>query len=153
MKVANIIKNIILDLIIILLIAFLVFNHLNNKKPIPIFKHYLLSVLTGSMEPTIMTGDSIIIKESDKYIVNDIVTYKKGNVYVTHRIVAIKGDTVITKGDANDKEDPPIKMDDIIGKYVYRTSFITFILRYKIYLLIGMLIICLIFYLVDVIRN
>ena len=150
----KIIKKIIF--ILFLIISFIYLFVIISPK---VFKNFypfgikVATVLTGSMEPTIMTGDSIIIKESDKYIVNDIVTYKKGNAYVTHRIVAIKGDTVITKGDANDIEDPPIKMDDIIGKYVYRTSFITFILRYKVYLLIGMLIICLIFYLVDVIRN
>ena len=37
---------------------------------------------------------------------------------ITHRIVSIDGDTIITKGDYNNTEDEPITKNEIIGKEV-----------------------------------
>ena len=64
----------------------------------------------------------------NNYKANDIVTYKdSSNQYVTHRIVSINDDTVITKGDANNTEDSPIKKKDIIGKMIFKLSMLGFI--------------------------
>ena len=40
-----------------------------------------------------------------------------GNL-ITHRVKRIAEDKVITKGDANNAEDEPIKKEDIVGKVI-----------------------------------
>jgi len=82
-------------------------------------------VQSGSMEPTIMTGDVIITSPQRKYFVNQIVTFKNrdGRV-VTHRIVKNVGSdsspVFVTKGDANRTIDgDEIKNEQILGKAVF----------------------------------
>ena len=45
-------------------------------------------VLSGSMEPSIMTGDMVFVKETDpdSLKVGDVIAYKSGSAVVTHRI-------------------------------------------------------------------
>lgn len=72
-------------------------------------------VLTGSMEPTIMTGDVIVTRgvHGDDLRVGQIVKIDHGSYTVTHRIISVddKGteersdDTAITQGDANNTPD------------------------------------------------
>ena len=75
-------------------------------------------VLSGSMEPAVSVGDLLIISEWNNYQVGDIVVYQSGRIAVTHRIVSISGDEVITRGDANNAEDEPIPLERIKGKVV-----------------------------------
>jgi len=80
-------------------------------------------VQSGSMEPSIMTGDLIIIKKQNSYQKNEVITFKDGaERTVTHRIVeVITGDPVLftTKGDANQTADTEeITQTQIIGKVV-----------------------------------
>ena len=91
-NILKIIKKVIVNLIIFVLsiIAVLViwgFIQLNiqNKEYINIFGYSILSTETGSMSPTIEKGDIIIIKIGDEIKENDIITYKKDNVLITHR--------------------------------------------------------------------
>ena len=44
-------------------------------------------VLSGSMEPSIMTGDMVFVKETDpdSLKVGDVIAYKSGSAVVTHR--------------------------------------------------------------------
>ena len=68
-------------------------------------------VLSGSMEPSIMTGDMVFVKETDpdSLKVGDVIAYKSGSAVVTHRIVEVKsenGETrYVTQGDANNAAD------------------------------------------------
>ena len=78
----------------------------------------LAVVLSGSMEPEISVGDLLMIYESKNYEVGDVVVYQSGRIAVTHRIVSISGDEVITRGDANNAEDEPITLERIKGKVV-----------------------------------
>ena len=75
-------------------------------------------VLSGSMEPAISVGDLLIISRQDAYQVGDIVVYQSGRIAVTHRIVSISEDEVITRGDANNAEDDPIPPEHITGEVV-----------------------------------
>ena len=75
-------------------------------------------VLSGSMEPTLSVGDLLIIAEKENYRPRDIIVYQDAKIAVTHRIVSINGDEIITKGDANDSEDKPITQKHIKGKVV-----------------------------------
>lgn len=125
-KILKIFEKIIVNLIIIVLsiIAMFViwgFVQLNvqKKEYLNIFGYSLFSTETGSMSPTMEKGDIVIIKIGDEIREKDIITYKKENVFITHRIEQIEGDSIIAKGDNNNTEDDPIKKDDVIGKAVY----------------------------------
>ena len=47
---------------------------------------------------------------------------------ITHRIVKIDKDTIITQGDANNTEDEPITEKNIIGKVIYRFKLMGYLL-------------------------
>lgn len=118
-KIMQVFINILLVLVT-LLILFLVYRIVSIKffnKDITL-RYTFYEIATGSMEPTLNVKDFIIVKESDKYSVGDIITYKEDNSYITHRIVKINGDTLVTKGDANNSEDKIISKSEVIGKVV-----------------------------------
>lgn len=109
-------------LTIVLLIN--IFSMLN----LSFFGYRLYKVGSGSMEPYLKVNNYILVKEVKNYKVNDVITYKSDNSYVTHRIVKIKKDKITTKGDANNKEDKPISKDKVIGKVTVRFVILGFIL-------------------------
>lgn len=94
-----------------------------NKVPMP-FGVGAAVVLSGSMEPEFSVGDLLIIKEQDVYEVGDIVVFQSGKMIVTHRIVSIDGEEVVTRGDANNTEDDPIKLEQIKGEVVSVIPFV-----------------------------
>lgn len=75
-------------------------------------------VLSGSMEPTLLVDELIIVKAEDGYEVDDIVVYQTGHMLVVHRIVDIDGDMVTTQGDANNVSDAPIALSQIKGEVI-----------------------------------
>ena len=91
---------------------------LKDKIPMP-FGYGMSVVLSGSMESRLSVDDLVIIKATDNYKVNDIVLFQDGNSFVIHRIIEIDGDTVTTKGDANNTADEPINKSQIKGVLVY----------------------------------
>ena len=91
---------------------------LKDKMPMP-FGYGMSVVLSGSMESRLSVDDLVIIKATDNYKVNDIVLFQDGNSLVIHRIIKIDGDTVTTKGDANNTADEPINKSQIKGVLVY----------------------------------
>ncbi|WP_461247224.1 signal peptidase I [Treponema sp. R6D11] len=113
----------ILTLLIVFLlgcIGSLYYQQTTNKQSIPnLFGYKILNVVTASMEPTIKMGDSILIKSTNEVNVKDIITFRQGNSYVTHRVVYKEGDQFITRGDNNSGDDKAIKtIKDVEGKYV-----------------------------------
>lgn len=91
---------------------------LKDKIPMP-FGYGMSVVLSGSMESRLSVDDLVIIKATDNYKVNDIVLFQDGNSLVIHRIIEIDGDTVTTKGDANNVADETINKSQIKGVLVY----------------------------------
>lgn len=83
-----------------------------------IFGYTYFQVKTGSMGDVIEVGDVIIVKLDSKYKKDDIITYKSGGEFITHRLVDIKDDRLITKGDINNVVDDPISKEQVIGKVV-----------------------------------
>jgi signal peptidase I len=82
------------------------------------FQPYL--VQSGSMEPSIMTGDVIVIHKKPTYEINDVVTFTNASkLIVTHRIIEVNHgveNTYSTKGDANRSgDDDTINENQIIG--------------------------------------
>lgn len=120
-KILNILMNIfIVTFGIVLLVSIynlIQVNILGNDKS-SFFGYSLFEVQSGSMADTIEKGDWIIVKYSDEIKLNDIVTYKEGNDYITHRVIESYGEVFTTKGDANNTKDEPITSEQIVGKVV-----------------------------------
>lgn len=77
------------------------------------------NILSGSMEPNISPGDMILVRHiKPKNIkVDDIITFKVDNNYVTHRVIKVNDSNFITKGDNNNTEDlSPVPFEKVVGK-------------------------------------
>jgi signal peptidase I len=76
-----------------------------------------------SMQPRFHTGDLAIVRPAAQYKVGDIVAYRSKvlHLVVLHRIIAVKGDAYVTRGDNNDFVDPdhPSRAD-VLGKLSVR---------------------------------
>lgn len=125
-KILKIIKNIIINLIIFVLgiiatLAIWMSIQLNvqNKEYVNIFGYSIFSTETASMSPTIEIGDIVFVKIGEQVQKDDIITYRSGNAFITHRIIEINGDSIIAKGDNNNTQDEAIQRNDIIGKVTY----------------------------------
>ena len=119
-------KKIVYTIIFVILLMALSLNILSLYGT-SLFGFRIYKVGSGSMEPYLKINDTIIIKASDKYQINDIITYQNDNEYVTHRIISMTDNEIVTKGDANNTEDNPITKDQIVGKLIYKFHVIGFI--------------------------
>jgi hypothetical protein len=73
------------------------------------------------MWPELKKGDVILVRGVDEFndiAVGDIVAFRHGDGITVHRLIEVSGDTLTTKGDANDAEDEPVQFDQVIGKLV-----------------------------------
>ncbi len=76
-------------------------------------------VVSGSMEPELSVYDLIIVKETEELKDRQVVVYQSGKSLVVHRIVGFDGeDSIITRGDANDADDDPVKREAVKGEVV-----------------------------------
>lgn len=124
-------------IVLIIYICIVGYQRLTNKDVVSFFdKYYFFEVASSSMESELHINDLIVVKSYDNYKVGDIITYKVDDSYVTHRIVSISDDGIITKGDANGACDEMISSDDVVGKYVYKFLIITLFLKYKFLIII-----------------
>lgn len=90
-----------------------------QKDYVNYFGYTVFEVESGSMAPTINVRDVIVVKIGDKDVKKgDIITYKKDDDFITHRVVEVGGDKLITKGDSNNSDDKIVQKDEILGKIV-----------------------------------
>ena len=122
----KIVKNIIYVIICICILFFLLIN-IFSALDRSFIGFRIFKVGSGSMEPTLKINDIVIVKKQKDYKKEDIVTFKNKDDYITHRIVDVNGEEIITKGDANNTEDSSINVNDIIGKLVFRLSVLGFL--------------------------
>ena len=130
--------NVFLSVFTALMVGFIAYIMVCSAKgkPVNVFGRSLLTVVTGSMEPSLHTGDYIYVKKvpADELEVGDIIAFRSeesdvSGKLVTHRIIEItpEGD-FITKGDANTIADSKrIRQDQIIGKYTGKAKFFKWI--------------------------
>ena len=85
------------------------------------------------MEPSLKINDFVIMRKTKSIKVNDIILYKLNNSEILHRVIRINNNEIVTKGDANNKEDNPISINQVTGVYVgkikYLGSIIIFITK------------------------
>ncbi|MBO1308886.1 signal peptidase I [Enterococcus sp. 669A] len=109
----------------------------SEKSDAAIFGYRFYQVLTDSMasqpdSPSkgFYSGDIVLVKMTDGRQVKegDVVTFQvgEGNRYLTHRMVerltelnGKEGDYIVTKGDANESNDPPIEASRVYGKVTF----------------------------------
>lgn len=121
--ISAVIKIAVISLLTAILIGnlYLIWAQLADKDRLPkIFGFARIIVISGSMQPYIKAGDLIVIREQEDYEEGEVVTYRKGQILITHRIVSVTGAGVITKGDTNNAADEPVALSDIEGKVVLR---------------------------------
>lgn len=104
---------------------------IEKENPVNLFGFSFLIVTTGSMEPEIEAGELIIIKEVKEYKKNDIVTFVDQDEFlVTHRIIELNEEKMITKGDNNDLEDEETQLEFIKGKVVFHSRVLGYFILY-----------------------
>ena len=134
----KILKGIITFFLLIVLVLVLFQKVTKNK--ITIGNVYVFQVASASMYPKYKVGDIIVVKKENPALlkVGDDVTYlgRESNLnglIITHEIVRAREDGgnyyFITKGIANEVEDPEINQDDIYGKVFYHTILFSFVGR------------------------
>lgn len=120
---------------IFLLVGFIAFTGISGRNTELPIKSYLIQ--SGSMEPTIMVGDIILVQETNDYQVRDTITYfDHGGRVVTHRILekneVNNAVSYVTKGDANEAIDPSvIPESDVIGEVVFVVPKLGFIVAWS----------------------
>lgn len=120
-----------LALIILLVSGIILYKAKTNPDKVPdLFGYKPLIVLTGSMEPTIHTGDLIFakVKDSKELKEDDVISFRnEENTVTTHRIIEIVDQDgkqyFKTKGDANNTEDLNlVAAEDVEGVYIGRIA-------------------------------
>lgn len=84
-----------------------------------LFGYTVFKTETGSMKNTIGIGDFVIVKIGKDVEYNDIITFKEKNTFITHRIIEINDENIVTKGDNNTAKDEPISRENVVGKVVF----------------------------------
>ena len=112
-------------LMIILILVFIIVAYayvqlaVQKREYINFFGYTFFRVVTGSMADTIRINDIVIVKITKDIKENDIITYKSGENFITHRVLTIDQKSIITQGDANNTPDEPIKLESVLGKVVF----------------------------------
>ncbi|MDU7955848.1 MAG: signal peptidase I [Clostridium perfringens] len=136
----KILYNILFYSFLIIFIALLLLGFITNKSDCgaSIGGYRVYDILTGSMSPTIDPGNLVVVKEISPNDVktNDVITFKSDitNNVTTHRVIKIINDNgeikFITKGDANNTQDPiPLNNRLLVGKVIFQIPYLGGILR------------------------
>jgi signal peptidase len=67
--------------------------------------------------------------ERERYEVEDVIVFGDGRTSVTHRIIRMNEDEVVTRGDANNTEDTPITYKQIKGEVVLAIPLVGYLLN------------------------
>ncbi len=58
----------------------------------------------------------VFFKQESIYREKDIIIFEQGGMSVTHRVIEVKENSVVTQGDANNSPDPEVPLSAIHGK-------------------------------------
>jgi signal peptidase len=111
------------SIILGLIVAFLAFVFIS-----PDYDLYI--VRSGSMEPAINVGDMVLAGPVGTGGIKPgvIISYEAGKNLITHRVLSIDGNTLITKGDANKEPDPnPVRLSQVQSRYIFRIPYVGYV--------------------------
>lgn len=102
---------------------------------LPVYDSFI--VTSGSMEPEILTGSIIYVKNTDPSAiqVNDTITFQSDDHFTTHKVIerqeGVRGYSYRTKGVANEKPDPGwITEDQLVGKVVFSVPYLGYLVNW-----------------------
>ena len=111
--------------LVVFIFLFLLFNMFILKPAIVISESMLPEYSLGSMNLVLK------VMPFEKLETGDVIEYEFDKKYITHRIVKIKGNTLICKGDNNKKVDPvEITKERYNGKVVLNVKYIGSIITF-----------------------
>ena len=125
-------------LIVIGFVAIVLIQRFSNNN-LSVAGYRMFTVVTESMVPEYLVGDVLLVKETepDKIAIGDDVTYmgkigSYANKIVTHRVINIdktekENIKFITRGIANDADDPQIEENQIYGTVVTKLKIVTYL--------------------------
>jgi len=87
-------------------------------------------VVSDSMAPTFRAGDVLWVSPLSGPITSgQIISFNYQGKLITHRVISISGDTLITKGDNNLTADPwQVKTFDVVGEPVFRIPYLGYLI-------------------------
>lgn len=124
MKIINIVRNIIFCVAVIILLSAGMCLVLHLKPAV---------VMSGSMEPTFHVGSLVVIDKqaAEQVHIGDPIAFHVSDAYVTHRIVEKTDVGYITKGDANDTNDPwEVDSARVDGKVILSVPYIGYVFKF-----------------------
>lgn len=130
---------------IILIVVLLATSYVLVAKQDASLKVYV--VASESMVPSLKVGDIIFTwhVHPKNIHVNNIITYNKAGLTITHRVYEKKDEGLITKGDANNVTDGLIKYEQVVGKVLIVLPKIGYLFQYFTVKQIGIFIMGLMF--------
>ena len=140
-KIAKYLSNILIGILVIFCIYAVICTAFLKHKYINVFGHTFFVVASGSMTGTIDINDLVIVKITDEFEANDIITFMKDDYFVTHRVISSQGDEIITKGDANNIEDDPISLEHVVGKVTFILPFSSILQTFGAIILVTIIIV------------
>lgn len=87
-------------------------------------------VVSDSMAPTFRAGDVIWVSPlSGPISSGQIISFDYQGKLITHRVIAVSGDALVTKGDNNLTADPwQVKASDVVGEPVFRIPYLGYLI-------------------------
>jgi signal peptidase len=88
-------------------------------------------VRSGSMAPSIDIGDIIISGPVRNITPGTIITYSNGVELITHRVISVENNTLVTKGDAvEDPDSQPVDISRVTGMYLFKIPKIGYLINF-----------------------
>jgi len=133
MKTLKTIFKIIYNTLFVILVISAIFVILTSYNVIEGFNLY--TVMSGSMEPSIRTGSVVVVKDTNYYEKDDVITIQMKNdpnQTYTHRIIDINEEgQYVTKGDANKSTDPDIATSEqILGEVIFKLPLVGYVTNF-----------------------
>lgn len=134
-RVISVIEYIIIFMVIAVN-AILVVKSVNNPNKTPdILGKKAFVIISGSMIPEIQIGDVVVVQNTDKIDLNQIIAYRNNSTVIVHRVInqmEIDGKIMYqTKGDNNNIPDTElVDFSKIEGVYCFKIPYIGNILMF-----------------------
>ncbi|MFL2133079.1 signal peptidase I [Desemzia sp. FAM 24101] len=119
MKYIKYFGNTLLTIVILLFAITAAISFFSGPDDEGLFGYKGYTVVSGSMEPVFSTGDFIFVETTpiEKIESGDVVTFTRGEEFITHRAIEITDAGLVTQGDANNIADQgEVTEDDYIGE-------------------------------------